>query len=104
MIAHLYIDLELTCWEGPIPPGRYTEIIEIGLVEVDLHSLEITREAAYLIRPRHLDISEACTRITRLPVDDLRHASRLPKVVMQLENEFVPRAKSVASGVTMPKS
>jgi inhibitor of KinA sporulation pathway (predicted exonuclease) len=89
----LYIDLEWSCWDGPIPHGRTAEIIEIGVVELDLVSLKITREASYLVRPRHLDISAACTKITGLCAEDLRSAPRLPEVVTRLENEFGPQDK-----------
>jgi hypothetical protein len=39
----LYIDLELSCWAGAPPRGMRQEIIEIGVVELDLATLEITR-------------------------------------------------------------
>ncbi len=32
----LYLDLEWTCWNAPPPPGMQQEIIEIGIVEMDL--------------------------------------------------------------------
>jgi len=48
----LYIDLESTCWNRMPPPGMTPEIIEIGIVELDLIGLRITQEAAYFVRPR----------------------------------------------------
>ena len=48
----LYIDVEMTCWTGPPPPGMKQEIIEIGIAEMDLRTLDITREASYFVRPR----------------------------------------------------
>lgn len=89
----IYLDLEWTCWDGPVPGGRYPEIIEIGVVELDCRSLEITREAGYLVRPRHLDISPECTRITGLTAEDLKHAARFAEVFAQLDNEFEPKGK-----------
>ena len=89
----LYIDLEYSCWDGPRPSGCDLEIIEIGAVEVDLESLAITKEAAYLVRPRHLEISLRCTQITGITAPDLRPAKRLPEVLAQLEDDFGPGEK-----------
>ena len=43
----LYMDLELTCWDTVPPPGMNSDIIEIGVVAMDLGSLEIVDEASY---------------------------------------------------------
>jgi inhibitor of KinA sporulation pathway (predicted exonuclease) len=87
----LYIDLEWNCWDGPPVPGRYQEIIEIGVVEVDLAALETLREKDYRIRPRQLDISIRCMQITGLTASDLRSAPRFPEVLGQFERDFNPR-------------
>jgi inhibitor of KinA sporulation pathway (predicted exonuclease) len=89
----LYIDLEWNCWDGPPIPGRYQEIIEIGIVEMNLATLETTREKDYLIRPRHLDISAACTQITGLTEEDLKSASPFPEVIEQFATHFSPRER-----------
>jgi DNA polymerase III epsilon subunit-like protein len=80
----LYIDLEWNCWDGLPPAGRRSEIIEIGAVEVDLNSLEIARKAAYLLRPRHLDIGSRCTRITGISTEDLKSARAFQEVLKPL--------------------
>ena len=89
----LYFDLEFTCWDAAVPVGRKPEIIEIGAVEADLNSLAIVREAAYLIRPRHLDISNRCTSITGLTRDDLREAPSFEEVFERFVREFDPQRK-----------
>jgi hypothetical protein len=48
----IYIDVEQSCWTGLPPLGMRQEIIEIGVVEMDLQTLEITRERAHFVRPR----------------------------------------------------
>ena len=60
----IYIDVEQSCWTGPPPPGMRQEIIEIGVVEMDLQTLEITRERARFVRPRRWEISDRCTELT----------------------------------------
>ncbi|QNI32087.1 exonuclease domain-containing protein [Alloacidobacterium dinghuense] len=89
----IYVDLEWTCWDGHPPAGRVREIIEIGAVEVNLNSLEIVREASYLVRPRHLDISSRCTRITGILATDLKSARAFQEVLNAFVTEFSPSEK-----------
>ncbi len=44
----LYLDLEWTCWNVPPPVGMKPEIIEIGVAEMDMSTLSIIQETAYL--------------------------------------------------------
>jgi hypothetical protein len=53
----LYLDLEWTCWDAPPPPGMQPEIIEIGLVEMNLDTLDIIQEGTYFVRPRRWERS-----------------------------------------------
>ena len=89
----VYIDLELTCWDGPPAPGRKPEIIEIGAVEMNLSDLTIVREAAYLIRPRHLDVSTRCTNLTGIVLQDLRSAPRFSEALARFVSDFTPGEK-----------
>lgn len=86
----LYIDLELTCWSGPPPPGMQPEIIEIGVVEMDLQTLEITRENSYFVRPKRWEITERCTELTGIIKDDIQNARPFPSVIEALKEEFMP--------------
>jgi inhibitor of KinA sporulation pathway (predicted exonuclease) len=69
----LYLDCELTCWEGSPPAGMYPEIIQLGIVEVDTENLSITRKAAYYVRPELSTVSEYCTNLTGITQ---RHVDR----------------------------
>lgn len=89
----LYIDLEWNCWDGPPIPGRYQDIIEIGVVEVRLDTLEMIGEKDYLIRPRLVDISAACTQLTGLTAEDLKKAPPFLDVLRRFEEDFQPRGK-----------
>jgi inhibitor of KinA sporulation pathway (predicted exonuclease) len=86
----IYMDVELSCWAGPPPPGVRQEIIEIGLVEMDLHTLEITRERSHFVRPKRWDISDRCTQLTGITQDDIRSARPFPEVLKSLAEEFSP--------------
>jgi inhibitor of KinA sporulation pathway (predicted exonuclease) len=60
------IDVEATCWEGEPPEGQHSDIIEIGVTELDYFSLEVGATRSILVRPAHSEISEFCTRLTTL--------------------------------------
>jgi inhibitor of KinA sporulation pathway (predicted exonuclease) len=89
----LYLDLELTYWSGPPPPGMKQEIIEIGIVEMDLQTLNITREAAYFVRPRRWEISEACSKLTGITTEDIRSARPFLEVLATMTEQFRPSGK-----------
>ena len=89
----LYIDLEWTCWDCPPPPGIKQEIIEIGVVALDLKTLKIIDEAAHFVRPRRWDISQKCTYLTGITDDDIRKAKPLREVISHFEKQFNPKGK-----------
>lgn len=60
----LFVDFELTCWDHEPPQGESMEIIEIGLVELDVSQFECTRKASFLVRPEHSTVSSYCTELT----------------------------------------
>lgn len=66
----LSIDLELTCWApGECPPGEVPDIIEIGIAEADLATLQITRSARFLTKPTRSRISNFCASFTGITED-----------------------------------
>jgi inhibitor of KinA sporulation pathway (predicted exonuclease) len=89
----LYLDLELTCWDAPPPPGMQQEIIEIGIVEIDLVTLSITQEASYFVRPRRWEISHKCTMLTGITSEDIRKAKPLDEVLALIAERFRPANK-----------
>jgi inhibitor of KinA sporulation pathway (predicted exonuclease) len=86
----IYIDVELTCWEGTPPLGMKQEIIEIGITEMNLITLEITGEASHFVRPKRWEISSKCTDITGITTDDIRQARSFPTVLDSLTEQFAP--------------
>lgn len=63
----LVVDLEATCWEQD---GEYqrnqSEIIEIGICELDVLSGEISKQQGILVIPEHSKISRFCTELTSI--------------------------------------
>ncbi|WP_280493530.1 3'-5' exonuclease [Nocardia asiatica] len=60
------VDVEATCWEGRVPAGAVSEIIEIGLTVVDLDARERIARHRILVRPVRSAVSEFCTELTGL--------------------------------------
>lgn len=60
----LSVDFELTCWEGPPPPGQRPEIIQIGLCEIDCLTWERTRTGMWYVKNEQSGVSEFCTELT----------------------------------------
>lgn len=86
----LYFDVEMTCWGEPPPLGMEQEIIEIGVVIMDLGTLEITQERSYFVRPRRWEISHKCTQLTGISTDDIRTARPFPEVLTAITQGFAP--------------
>jgi inhibitor of KinA sporulation pathway (predicted exonuclease) len=67
----LIVDFEFTCWRGRPPKGMTQEILEIGLVEIDLTSEKIIKKDSFLIKPENSNISNFCTKLTSITVEDV---------------------------------
>lgn len=86
----IYLDVEMTCWNSAPPQGMKPEIIEIGIVEMDLVTLDITRERSYFIRPRRWQISTLCTNLTGITENDIQSGRPFAQVLTELTEEFAP--------------
>lgn len=84
----LAIDLEATCWRGDPPAGMQSEIIEVGVAELDIQTLEITRAEALLVRPQHSQVSAFCTELTGITPTDVENAPTFPEVAARLREEY----------------
>jgi len=60
------VDVEATCWPGSPPPGKVSEIIEVGLTVVDLATRERVARHRILVRPVRSEVSAFCTELTGL--------------------------------------
>jgi len=64
------VDVEATCWEGEPPAGQHSEIIEIGIVVLNLETLERTGKRSVMVRPEHSEVSAFCTRLTGITPEE----------------------------------
>ncbi|WP_025663030.1 3'-5' exonuclease [Aquimarina megaterium] len=62
----IIIDLEATCWNGPIPAGQVNEIIEIGICLLDTQTGSISKNKGILITPEQSEVSPFCTELTTI--------------------------------------
>lgn len=94
----LVIDLESTCWEGQPPPGQVSEIIEIGVTEVDVKNLKLLRSESLLARPSRSTVSEFCTKLTGHTAEELHEkGTSILKAFDRLVDGFAARTRPWAS-------
>jgi len=62
----IIIDLEATCWKGPVPEGEVNEIIEIGICILNTETFEISQNEGILIHPERSTVSPFCTELTTI--------------------------------------
>lgn len=93
----LVIDVESTCWDGGVPQGQSSDIIEIGLCVLDLKSLERLEKRSLLVQPARSSISPFCTELTTLKPDDFEEAGSLAEACQILRKEYSSRDRIWAS-------
>jgi len=91
----LVIDIEATCWEGYPPKGEVSEIIEIGVVPVDLKSMEIGVGESIYVRPNRSSISSFCTDLTGITPKIIRekgieYADAITKLTTEYDSRNCP--------------
>ena len=89
------IDIEATCWENGITPDgqkqrEASEIIEIGIVQVNLDTLKIESKQSYLVKPtRYPVLSEYCTKLTGITNDMLdKEGTTIDYAIARMVSEF----------------
>lgn len=67
------IDVESTCWEKKWeqPRNEISEIIEIGICEVDINKMEILNTDSIIVKPAMSKVSKFCTKLTTLTQEDV---------------------------------
>jgi inhibitor of KinA sporulation pathway (predicted exonuclease) len=84
----LFVDVELTCWEGEPPAGEQSEVIAFGIVDLRTDELKIRREKMYLVRPQGSAISPFCSMLTGITPKEADAAPPLPEVVRTIRKTF----------------
>ena len=93
----LILDIESTCWEKQPPPHEQSEIIEIGLCMLDLHTLERSGKRSILVRPTVSRVSPFCTELTTLTQADVDKGIPFERACDILRDEYASRDRAWAS-------
>jgi inhibitor of KinA sporulation pathway (predicted exonuclease) len=62
----IIVDIEATCWDGTIPEGQQSEVIEIGVCLLNKATGQITANDGILVKPEHSTVSPFCTSLTTI--------------------------------------
>lgn len=82
---YLVVDLEATCDDAGAVPRADSEIIEIGAVLVDGHTLEPVEEFQTFVRPVvHPRLTRFCTELTSITQSDVAYAPTFAEVAPEL--------------------
>ena len=89
------VDVEATCWTtDPDQPwseqqnGRPNEVIEIGIVALNLKDMGILQQASYLVKPRRTAVSKFCTELTGWTQQDVDGAPDILEVLSSIRRDF----------------
>lgn len=96
----LHLDFEMTCPDDdvPLPAPFDPEIIEMGVVELDLQSLEIGRRDSYFIKNEFSPITKRCTELTGITQKILdKQGRRLSEVFASFSKKYGPGNKAWVS-------
>jgi inhibitor of KinA sporulation pathway (predicted exonuclease) len=69
------VDIEATCWGGDKPHGSMSEIIEIGITELEISSGSILSSASIYIEPKFSKVSDYCFKLTGITQELLDNSS-----------------------------
>ena len=96
--SFLVVDFEFTCWRGRPPKGMSQEILDIGLVEIDLLNKKIIKKDRFLIKPENSSISNFCTKLTSITSEEVENFGiSLSEAFYVLEKKYKMSEKSWGS-------
>lgn len=85
----LVVDFEFTCWRGRAPKGMSQEILDIGIVEMDLEKKIIKNKTRILVKPQNSKVSSFCTRLTSITQEDVdKSGIILSEAIDKLESVY----------------
>lgn len=89
----IIIDLESTCWNDQHgnynrPDGQQSEIIEIGVCELDVPGRQIVSSESILVCPVRSTVSEFCTQLTTLTQEQVEAGISLHDACKKLRKHY----------------
>lgn len=89
----LVVDIECTCWDREIgtPDLMKSEIIEIGIAEVETEGMTIKRSGSLIVKPTMSSVSPYCTALTGWTQDAVDAGIPLSVACGTLERQYQSR-------------
>ena len=92
------VDIEATCWNGKTPDDMESDIIEIGICLLDVHTGEITDNRGIMVTPERSTISPFCTELTTITPELIAQEGIPFKEALKiLKNEYDTQSRAWAS-------
>ena len=91
------IDLEATCWDDKTVAGLQCDIIEVGIVELDVASGVIGRKTSMIVRRERSEVNAYCTKITGISPAQAAAGIPIDMASLRLRKEFAGRERVWAS-------
>jgi inhibitor of KinA sporulation pathway (predicted exonuclease) len=85
---NVVVDIEATCSEREAPPSEKSDIIEIGVVLLDVRTLKLETARQILVKPTRSTVSAFCTRLTGLTQEEVATGIALPEACAILRKEY----------------
>ena len=93
----IVVDIESTCWEGAIPAGQESEIIEIGVCTLDIASGRRLEKESILVKPERSKVSPFCTQLTTLTQAQVDQGIAFPEACSILKKKYLSQQRVWAS-------
>ncbi len=93
----LVIDVEATCWDGPVPEGQKNEIIEVGICRLEVASGLRLEKRSLLVRPVRSQVSPFCTQLTTLTQEQVAQGISFAEACALLQTDYLAKERVWAS-------
>lgn len=94
----IVVDVESTCWEDKAEAARHTsEIIQIGVVSLDVRSLMAVQASEIMVKPRASEVSPFCTKLTGISPEDVKKGISFSEACQLLMDEYETHNRPWAS-------
>jgi len=95
----LVVDVESTCWESfhSQPTNEKSEIIEIGITEVNTDKLLIIKNESILVKPQQSKISSFCTQLTSITPKLVENGYLFHEACNKLDEDYYSNNKTMVS-------
>jgi len=91
------VDIEATCWKEEPPPTQESDIIEIGVVTLDVGQLHLDAKRSILVKPSRSAVSDFCTELTSLTREQVQEGLPLAEACSLLHHEYESKDRLWAS-------